>query len=154
MSASTALAVIPDDELDDLTDLLPGVKTSGRIRIALEAMVFEGHNVAKAAEIAGLQRRSLYQMLATPRYAAVYRDLLKVRRESERARNLQRLSEIRDQDANMNAAVAATKVLEGLDAKAPSVTVNVNPGWVIDMSGFGPDAAPVATVDVSAVEKK
>jgi hypothetical protein len=93
-------------------------------------------------------------MLRQPKYLQAYKDMLKVRRESERARNIHRLAEIRDQDSNMNAAVAATKALEGIEAKAPSVTVNVNPGWVIDMSGFGPDAAPVATVDVSAVEKK
>lgn len=154
MSGSTALAVLPDDDLGDLADPMAHIKVTGRMRVALEALVFDGLRVPEAAQVAGLQRSTLYGALHRPFYAQAYKDLLKVRRESERARNIHRLAEIRDQDSNMNAAVAATKALEGIEAKAPSVTVNVNPGWVIDMSGFGPDAAPVATVDVSAVEKK
>lgn len=148
MSSSTALATLPDHEdVSALGD--DGIQVSGRIRVALEAMVYDGKTVADAATVSGLQRSSLFAMLRQPKYLEAYKGMLKVRRESERARNLHRLAEIRDQDSNMNAAVAATKVLEGLDAKAPAVTVNVNPGWVIDMSGFGADAAPVATVDVT-----
>jgi hypothetical protein len=134
--------------IDDIdADILPlgdteTVKVGGRIRVALEAMVYEGRTVKEAATVSGLPLRSLYNMLGQPRYAQAYSEMLKVRRQSTRARTLHRLEELRDQDENRNAAVAAARVLENVDAKAPQVTVNVNPGWVIDLSGFADELGP------------
>jgi hypothetical protein len=64
-----------------------------------------------------------------------------VLRTGERARNIQRLTEIRDQDSNMAAAVTAVKVLEDVsDAtrRGTNVSINITPGVVVDLSAQKP----------------
>lgn len=131
----------PLDDIDETSIVqlgdTPELRVSGRIRTALELIVYEGVPVTEAADRSGLQRSSLRAMLGMPKYAAVQAAMVKVLRTAERARNIRRLAEIRDQNRNLAAAVAAARTLEQIDQAAPSVVVNINPGWVIDMSSLG-----------------
>ena len=81
------------------------------IRAAIDAMVYERRSRAEACQIAGIAERSLYLALEKPEVAQYWNRTIEMLRTGERARNLQRLLELRDQDVNMNAAVKATVVL-------------------------------------------
>lgn len=113
----------------------PG-KVTGKLRRAIEAMVWEGARRKEAAQIAGIKDHSLRAALKKPHVLAHYRSELEVLRESERARNLLRLCEIRDQDDNKGAAVKAIQVLDGdKEQRRTNIAVNVvMPGIIIDLS--------------------
>lgn len=123
----------------EIAELVDPINVSGRIRVALELMVFDGLTARQAAEGSGLAVKSLHAMLCQPKYAQAYRRLLEVRRTSEQARSFQRLLELRDQERHMPVALAATRQILGLGdrgggqgAAAGGVTVNVvSPGWII-----------------------
>jgi hypothetical protein len=112
------------------------IGVSGKIRIAIEAIAFEGCDRREAAQRAGLDLHSLRTMLSQSRYLKALERALQVRRTLERPRNLQRLIELRDQDRHLPTALAATRTLEGEGERGGagpgSVTVNVmSPGWII-----------------------
>lgn len=111
----------------------PEAALTKRIRIAIEAQIFEGLGRKEAAEKAGIAEITLYQALRKPVVLAYWNEQLKVLRESTRARNIQRLEEIRDQNANLNAAVQAVKVLEPETGRGPSISIglNVTAGYVM-----------------------
>jgi len=142
MAPDTLPAEPVADDIDD-TAILPlgdteAIKITGKVRVALELMAFDGLAAKDAADRSGLKRNSLYGMLGMPRYAQALKAMLQVRRSSARARNIAVLEDIRDNSHSEGARVKAIQVLEALDAKAPQVTVNINPGWVIDMSSVAP----------------
>lgn len=83
-----------------------------KIRAAIDAQVFEGLKRAEAAKKAGITDNALYQALRKPAPLAYWNECLQVLRTGERARNIIRLTEIRDQDENRTAAVRAVQVLE------------------------------------------
>lgn len=142
MAPDTLPAEPVADDIDDNAIIplgdTPELRVSGRIRTALELLVYDGVPLEEAADRSGLKRSSLRAMLGMPKYAAVQSAMVKVLRTAERARNIRRLAEIRDQNRNLAAAVAAARTIEQIDQAAPSVVVNINPGWVIDMSSVAP----------------
>jgi hypothetical protein len=92
-------------------------RVTGRLKVAIETMVWSGACRADAAKISGLTDHSLRAALKKPHVKAVYLAELEVLRLSARARAFHRLVELSEQDDNKGAAVAAvrTMVLEGQD---------------------------------------
>lgn len=108
-----------------------------RVKAAIEAQVFDGLRRAEAAQKAGIAEHTLYQALRKPSVLSYWNECLQVLRTGERARNVHRLVEIRDQDDNKTAAVQAVKVLEeAADHRASSAPGRVTtPGVVIVIGG-------------------
>lgn len=91
------------------------LKISGRNKVAIDAMVWEGLNRRDAASKAGLKDHALYVALSKPHVKAYYMRQLDVLRTSERARNVHTLTDVRDQTSNQMARVQAVKALEQID---------------------------------------
>lgn len=131
------------------TDIAPSPKRerqlgiSGKVKTAMDAMVWQGLNRKQAAELAGLKEHSLYVAFSRPHNKAYYLSQLEVLRTSERARNIHRLVDIRDKADNMP-AVNAIKMLEQLgDDPAANAQRVQQPGLVI-MINTAPSATPPA----------
>jgi hypothetical protein len=102
------------------------------IRIAIDAIVYDRCTRADACQKAGISERALYLALEKSEVAAHWNRSIQVLRSGERARNLHRLTELRDQDDSRSAAVKAVQVLEQLDSSdAPHRGVATQPGFVI-----------------------
>jgi hypothetical protein len=93
---------------------LPG-RVTGRLRRAIDLMVWEAASRKQAAERCGMSDHSMRQALRRPHVIRYYRELCVVLRESGRAKRIHRLDEIAAQDVNRNAAVQAIKAAEQLD---------------------------------------
>jgi hypothetical protein len=108
------------------------LKVSGKLARAIDYML-EGARRPEAAQRAGLSDHGLRAALRKPHVRQHYREQLEVMRESERPRNILRAAEIRDQDRNLTASVAAIKVLEGMDEErvTPAGMRATTPGVVI-----------------------
>jgi hypothetical protein len=126
------------------------IGVSGKIRVAIEAIAFEGCDRREAAQRAGLDLHSLRTMLSQSRYLKALERALQVRRTLERPRNLQRAIELRDQERHLPTALAAVRFLEGEGERggasggAGSVTVNVmSPGWIIQPPAARMQANPL-----------
>lgn len=109
---------------------------------ALDAMVWQGLDRKAAADHAGMLDKSLYNALRKRHVKSHYLAELETLRASERARNIHRLCEIRDNSQNDMASVGAIKVLEGDTTTRNNVNVNVGlsgeqAGFVIDLSEPG-----------------
>ena len=91
----------------------PG-KVTGRLRGALLDMVWKGSRRDDAALANRMSVHGLREALKRPHVKAFYLGELGVLRESERPRTFHRLCDLRDQDENRNAAVAAARTLEQL----------------------------------------
>ena len=117
------------------------LQVTGKLKVAIEAMVFKAMPRAKAADYAGLSEQAVYAALRKPHVLAFYDQLLEVLRTSERARNLHALYEVRDQTANQNARVAAVRTLERqLDEEDAPGTRQAVPGFVINVVVAAPGA--------------
>jgi hypothetical protein len=121
-------------------------RISRNVRTALEAMVWQGLRRREAAQVAGIADHTMYQAMRTPPVKAAYADMLQVLRESEKARNIHALVEVRDQQVNQMARVNAVKALEQLDetASATAGPQRQQPGLVIVIQG-GEQGASVGT---------
>ena len=111
-------------------------KVTGRLRTALVEMVWEGSRRADAAKAAGMTDHGLREALRKPHVKAWYLQELRVLRESERSRTFHRLTELRDQDTNRNAAVAAARTLEGItdtEEARPRTSYPQMPGLCINI---------------------
>jgi hypothetical protein len=96
---------------------LPG-KVTGRLRTAIDAMVWQAANRKDAAAIAGMTDHSLRQALRRSHVMHHYLRECEVLRQSGKAKRLHRLEEIAASDKNQNAAVAAIKAAEQLEEQA------------------------------------
>src|SRR5216683_1907793 len=85
---------------------------TGKLRTALDLMVWSGEKRAGAAEKAGLADCSLRAALRKPHVLQHYNAELTALRTSLRARNVHRLDTIADESRNDMARVAAVKALE------------------------------------------
>ena len=97
------------------------LKVTGKLRIAIEQMVWHGARRAEAAEKAGLKDHSLRAALRKGHVMAHYHAELGVLRESARARNFHRLDDIAESSPNAMAKVAAIKVMEAISEPLASV---------------------------------
>lgn len=97
-------------------------RISSKVRIAIDAMVWQGLKRDEAADKAGLKDNSLYIALRKPDVKRYYLDQLDVLRDSERARNFHTLCEVRDQTSNQMARVNAIAAMERIDEQAVSAS--------------------------------
>jgi hypothetical protein len=114
---------------------LPG-RVTGRLLVAINAMVWQAASRKEAAVIAKMTDHSLRQALKRRHVMDRYLQECEVLRLSGRAKRLHRLEQIAGMDRNLNASVAAIKVAEQLaddlaDGRARgSVTM---PGLIIQV---------------------
>jgi hypothetical protein len=124
----------------------PPLKVAGRLKAALDAMVWECMTDNAAACKVGITVAAIRLALQRGHVRAYYRAQLQVLRERESSRNVHRLCEIRDAANNMP-AVQAIKALEQL-AEEPSRNTNAPPvpGLVVQVvvnSAAQPPAKPL-----------
>jgi hypothetical protein len=103
-----------DQALATLDKPAPPRAVTGKVRKAIDAMVWLGLSRDEAAAHAGLAVHSLYQAFRKPSVKSHYLRELDVLRTSERARNVHALIEVRSQPDNQMARVQAVKALEQL----------------------------------------
>lgn len=92
---------------------------SGKLKVALDDMLFIGSCRADAAKAAGMTDHGLREALKRPHVKAYYSQGLEVLRTSERSRNIFALAKVRDSSDNGMAVVSAAKALEQLADTAP-----------------------------------
>lgn len=128
---------------------------TGKLRTALDAMVWEGFKRADAAAKAGLADSSLRFALRKPHVLAHYRAETDALRNSLRARNLHRLDKIADDSKNDMAKVASIKVLEQIsdvadqhsrpgDAQSPGVVIVIQQAPAAPAPAISP---PMITIE-------
>jgi hypothetical protein len=111
------------------------LKVTGKLRVAIETMVWAGACRADAAKAAGLKDRSLKSAFRKSHVKAFYLRELDVLRTSERARNIHAFVDVRDNSENSMARVQAAKALEqvseteGMRGHSPNLT----PGLTIQI---------------------
>jgi hypothetical protein len=112
---------------------------SGNLKVAIDLMLFEGSRRADAAAAAGMTDHGLREAFKKPHVKQYYNAGLQVLRESERARNILSLVEVRDGKDHTNpmARVSAAKALEQIAEPngpgGPGGGRNAT-GWAIDLS--------------------
>jgi hypothetical protein len=113
-------------------------RVTGKLKAAIDRLVWFGDKRADAATAAGMTDHGLRSALRKPHVLGYLRNELALLREGERPRSIHRLAELRDQDDNRAAAVKAIQVLEQLtDGPRAAVNLSVHmpaAGWVIDIS--------------------
>jgi hypothetical protein len=126
---------------------------TGKLKAALDAMVWEGLKRQDAAAGAGLADSSLRFALRKPHVLAYFRAETAALRENLRARNLHRLDAIADDSKNDMAKVASIKVLEQIadvadqhsrpgDTQSPGVVIQI-----VNSPAPGAIAPPIRTID-------
>lgn len=124
----------------------PG-RVTGKLLIAMTAMVWQGLSRREAAAKAGISEHSLYKALRRPPVRAYYSAELEVLRTSERARNIHTLAEVRDQKTNQMARVQAVKALEQLDDEVSArrgSAFSASPGLIINILNTSVTESPSA----------
>jgi hypothetical protein len=105
-TTATRQAIAAKDRSGKLT-------VSGKLKVAIDLMLYEGSCRSDAAKAAGMTDHGLREAFKKSHVKGYYNAGLVVLRESERAKNIRRLAEIRDKADNMP-AVQAIKTLEQL----------------------------------------
>jgi hypothetical protein len=132
---------------------LPG-KVTGKLKTALDAMVWQAASRKDAAAIAGLTDHSLRQALRRPHVMQRYLSECELLRLSGRAKRLHRLDELASQDSNKQAAVNAIKAAEGIgdDDYAPGrLPQQRMPGITIVIENAPADRKPRPMIELDAV---
>lgn len=124
---------------------------TGKLKAAIDLMLYQGSCRADAAAAAGLKDHSLREAMKKAHVKAYYNAGLDVLRTSERARNISALARVRDNSENGMAVVSAAKALEQLSEDAEATHRNigapVQPGLQIVI--VQAPAASVPIVDVT-----
>lgn len=130
------------------------LKVTGKLRKAIEDMVWTGARRPEAAERAGLTDHGLRAALKKPHVKAAYLAELDVLRTSERARNIHTLVDVRDQTGNQMARVNAVKALEQLDEQPGTGRSNAPqlPGLVVQIINNGQAAVEAKVIEPDATE--
>ena len=117
-------------------DRTPKGGVGGRLKAALDDMIWHGTDWDAAAVKANLTVRAMRLALKRPQVLAYVRRERGVLLASMSPKNLQRLGALRDQDDNKAAAVQAARVLENLNSEQmPGGSLARNhAGYVIDLS--------------------
>jgi hypothetical protein len=126
---------------------------SGRLKAALDDMVWNGTAWDEAARKANLTVRAMRLAMGRPAVLAYLRRERGVRLVSASTKNLSRLEELRDQDANVTGAVQAAKAIEAMTSEAVggprTIGISGGPraGYVIDLSDDGPSPGVVIVIE-------
>ena len=126
---------------------------SGKLKVAIDLMLFEGSCRADAATAAGMKDHSLREAMKKPHVKQYYNAGLDVLRTSERVRNISALAKVRDTSDNGMAVVSAAKALEQIAEQGEERTrpgLGMLPGLqIVIVSGsapprtIGPQPAPM-----------
>ncbi len=123
--------------------------------------------LAQAARLLGVPLRKARELADSPIFAAELDRLLKARRASEKARNLNVAIEIRDDRgeglaADRTVRLKAISTIEGVENKGVTVnvnsnnqTLNVQPGYIIRLPAkrdAALEAPPMRTIDHEAAD--
>jgi hypothetical protein len=124
---------------------------TGKLKVALDHMIWDGDKRADAATKAGLTDQSLRSALRKPHVLQYYNAELAALRTSLRAKNAHRLDTIAESSQNDMAKVGAIKAMEQIADQAdekqrPGMTQV--PGLQIVIIQGGGSTAPVPTIDV------
>lgn len=135
---------------------LPG-KVTGRIKRAIDAMVWQGARRDEAARIASLTDHSLRAALKKPHVKAYYLAECEVLRTSGRARRIHRLEAMVEQDDNKAAVINAALALDRIDAIEQSRTSqHQTPGFIIQVinapSALMPSQAAIEPKPLKPIE--
>jgi hypothetical protein len=123
---------------------LPG-RVTGRLRRAILQMVWAAARRDVAAQTAGMTPHSLRAALRKRHVIEFYRGELEVLRESERARNISALVDVRDASSNAMARVNAARTLEQLaedNSSHSPLARGRSPGVVIQIVNAAPVQQP------------
>lgn len=106
------------------------LRVTGKLKTALDAIVWDGKPWEAAAVEAGLTTRAMRLALEKSHVIRYLREQKHVFRASASGANIHRAIELRDQDENKLASLQAIKFLEGEENKPAAVTPgrNVTPG--------------------------
>lgn len=108
------------------------MRVTGRLKRALDKMIWEGLTRDQAAEAAGLTRHALYCALRKAHVLMHFRGELGTLRESTRAKNFHRLDGIAETSGNDMARVAAIKTMEAIsDEQQAQRASSASPGVTI-----------------------
>lgn len=132
MDAQTSTELQPTRQQLAARDRSAPGKVTGKLKTAIDAMVWRGLKRDEAAATAGLTDHGLYVALSRPHVRAYYLSQCEVLRTSGRARRIHRLEQIAEQDDNKQAAVNAIKALDYQeDQQAAARQTQTTPGFVI-----------------------
>lgn len=148
---------MPSTTLAPITAAAPATKqakpltVTGKNRVAIDAMVWEGLKRSDAAAKAGLKDHALYVALTKPHVKAYYMAQCEVLRTSGRARRIHRLEAMLEQDDNkaavINAALALDRMpdqeVSGRSAATPGLQIVVIQGGALMAHERGFDAKPL-----------
>jgi len=130
---------------------------SNQLKAALDSMVEEGLMWDQAAVKAGMHVRSMRLALKRPHVIAYLKQARQVFLASVGAGNIRRLAELRNQDENRNAAVAAARTIEGLietTVGSPNSIGIGRAGYVIDLSEVNQAGLQIVVVQPPAPSPK
>lgn len=147
---------IPTRQAIEAKDRSSPLKVTGKLKVAIDNMVWKGSRRAKAAVAAGMTDHGLRAALKKPHVKAAYLAELDVLRTSERARNTLAMIEVRDGKGHSNpmARVQAAKALEGMEDGLPgSLDPRQQGGIVIRIIAAAP-AAQSPMVDVTPAPRQ
>jgi hypothetical protein len=110
-------------------------RVTGKVRNAIDAMVWEGLPRSEAAAKAGISEHGLYKALRKPPVKAYYLSECEMLRTSGRARRIHRLEAMLEQSDNKAAVINAALALEGMgnDQASVSAQQKQSPGVVIQI---------------------
>jgi hypothetical protein len=91
---------------------------TGKLKVALDAMVWRGLRYAEAGKVAGITARGMRVALEKPLVCAYLAAGKRALRSSEGPRNVLRLTQLRDQDRNMVARSTPSKC----SSRSPKIT--------------------------------
>jgi hypothetical protein len=96
-------------------------KITGKVKVAIDAMVWQGLKRDEAAQLAGIKDNSLYVALRRPDVKAYYLAECEMLRTSGKARRIHRLEAMLEQDDNKAAVINAALALENMGKDQASV---------------------------------
>jgi hypothetical protein len=124
---------------------------SGKLKVAMDLML-EGSRRDDAAKAAGMTPHGLREALKKAHVRAYWNRGLQVLRESERARNILALADVRDKSENAMARVASVKALEQLvdaDDGSRGSEASVTPGLTIVIRHVLPEPPVREVIDIT-----
>lgn len=135
-------------------------QVTGKLKIAIDAMTWRGLPYDEAAKAAGLTTRALRMALQKEHVLRYMRSQRRALLASEGPRTIIRLADLRDQNDNRNAAVAASRTILSMaddDARRAGPGHGATqPGFVIIIRGDHPDTPPPQPIMIegSAVDEE
>lgn len=133
-------------------------RVTGKVRTAIEAMVWEGLPRKEAAERAGISEHGLYKAMVKPPVKAFYAQQCEVLRTSGRARRIHRLEAMLEQSDNKAAVINAALALEsiGTDQATVNAQQSSQPGVIVQIITNAPTDArlthgPVIEPDMKVI---